>query len=694
MRASFRVRSSRRGENSHCAMSSLPTGVRRVRWVGAVAWIAVAAVACAFAPLRTLEPRGPLLVLLHASDLLTVAALLGLCTAVGDAALRRLQVSFPSRRDRLPFATVLGAGVLATELLVACALLGVRPWVIECLLAATAVAVGAELMQVFRALADWLARSDKSGADRLPPMAAVGLAVGAAVLFLLALAPPSDWDSLMYHILVPSRWLHDGRMSTLGGNEHVALVGLVHVLYLPLLATRSLSGPAVLSAALALLLGLAAFSLAQRLFGPAAGRYTALLAWGTPTILLVASTAKVDVSLALFLLLGHDALLTAWRDRSPRHLDLAAVLLGLSLGVKYQAGAYAVALAPLILVTAVTLRGGRRPPVGLVVRFTSLATCAASPWLLKNQILYGAPFYPFFAVQHVDSWLAPFLAKGAAAITLDPRVFLIQQTARADFNLHDAFLNPGTLAVGGETGFYFLNPLLLLVPLCLLAVRDAGVVGLAGPSLLYVLAVLIVSPKANLRYLIPGVVPLTIVCTRMMIAGTSRLRRVLRRAVRALVVLVCLIPTAGTMYVWISGNHVVPDVVGILSGEEYLASHSSPVVRSHARMAAEINRLVAPSDTVLMLFESRGLYLNPPAIEDTRLTNWPWLAAALGTSRCLEGSGITHVLARPSAARYYEQRGVPDAVLGLESFERFAARCLTPLYTEPGAALYVARPPR
>ena len=75
------------------------------------------------------------------------------------------------------------------RVLVACAVLGVRPWVIGLLLAATAVAVDAELTQVLRALADWLARSDKSGADRLPPMAAVGIAVGAAVLLLLALAP-------------------------------------------------------------------------------------------------------------------------------------------------------------------------------------------------------------------------------------------------------------------------------------------------------------------------------------------------------------------------------------------------------------------------------------------------------------------------------------------------------------------------
>lgn len=657
-----------------------------------MAWVAAAALTCAFAPLRTLEARGPLLVLLHALDLLAVVLLLALCTAVGNRALSRWQVSFPTRWDRLPFATTLGAAILGTGLLLACALLGVRPWVIGLALTGAAVALGAELRRMGAAIAGRFTRRGGAPSDFLPPTVAAGLGLAGVVLAVLALATPSDWDSLMYHILVPSRWLHDGRMSTLGGNGHVAFIGLVHMLYLPLVAIHSLSGPAVLSAAFALLLGLEVYSLARRLFGPSVGEYSALLVWGTPTILLVGGTAKVDVSLTLFLLLAHDALLTAWRERSPRHLDLSAVFLGLSLGVKYQAGAYALALAPLVMVAAWTIRPVLRPATALVARFAILATCAVAPWLLKNQLLFGNPFYPFFSSHAVPPWLTPLLAQGTTVV-LDPLVSQIQPMARTGFNLYDAFLNPSVLGVGGETSFYFLNPVLILAPLCVLAARNAGVAALAGPSVLYVLALLIVSPKANLRYLIPGIVPLTIACTTVLVAGTSRLSTVPRRAVRALLGIVSLIPTLGSLYLWIAGSHAVPAVLGTLSGEESLATNASPAVRSHARVAAELNRLVGPRDTILMLFESRGLYLNAPAIEDTELTNWPWLVGGLRGSSCLEGSGITYVLARQGAARYYEQRGVPDTVLGLRSFERFAARCLTPVYTDTSATLYAARPP-
>jgi 4-amino-4-deoxy-L-arabinose transferase-like glycosyltransferase len=657
-------------------------------WAGTVVWGVAAALGAVVAPLRTLQARGVALLAVHLADLLAVAALLWLCSALGQGALKRLRVAFPTSLDLLAFATTVGAGLLATELLLASAVLGVRPWIIGLVLALNAVAFGAELAESATTFGRLLGRRDQ------PRITCAGLGAAAAVLLVLALAPPSDWDSLTYHVLAPSRWLHDGRMSTLGGNEHVAFVGLVHLLYLPLLAVKSLSGPAILSAGLALILGVAAVSLARRLFGAASAAYTGVLMWGTPTILLVASTPKVDVSLALFLLLAHDALLTAWRDRSPRHLDLAAILLGFALGVKYQGGAYALALSPLILWIVVKQRGGLRPVLSTSLRFAGLALCAFAPWLVKNQILYGAPFYPFLAAHHTEPWLIPLLADGTTSITLDPRVFRIQQTARAEFNLRDAFLNPGALSIGGETNFYFLNPVLALAPFCLLAVRNAAVIGLVAPSLLYIVALLMVEPMSNPRYMIPGIVPLTIVSTAMIVAATHRLPRVPQRALRALVLLVCLIPTVGSMYLWISGNHAVPNLLGVTSGEQYLATHASPVVRSHVRVSAEANRLLAPGDTILMLFEGRGLYLNAPAIEDTKLTNWASLAAALGPTRCIERSGITHVLARPSAARYYELRGVPGSVLRLGDLERFAARCLTPLYSEPGVTLYVARPPR
>jgi hypothetical protein len=273
-------------------------------------------------------------------------------------------------------------------------------------------------------------------------------------------------------------------------------------------------------------------------------------------------------------------------------------------------------------------------------------------------------------------------------------VFQIQVTAREALNIRDAFLNPSALGVGGETAFYFLNPLLLVLPLLLLKIRDARLLALACPALAYATLLLIRFPENNLRYFIPAIVPLTIACTVIAVNGTEVLPNVLRSAVRVMLVLVTLMPSVATVYFWLAGTEALGNLSGRRSAEEYLLTHISPTVRSHARVTMAANALLSPNSNVLMVYESRGLYFDARTIEDTRLTNWQSLAAALGPDRCLDTSGITHVLARPAVAKVYEQRGVPAEVLGRASFERFAQRCLTPLYSDGDATLYAVRPIR
>ena len=127
-------------------------------------------------------------------------------------------------------------------------------------------------------------------------LTAAVVAAVAVFLLVMAVAPPVDWDAQMYHLTIPNRFLERGSIYLPEDNLHTAFVGLIHMLYVPLLAAGSTSGPAILSALVALLVGLAVFSLAARFFdGPSASLSLALL-WGTTTILLVAITRRVSVS--------------------------------------------------------------------------------------------------------------------------------------------------------------------------------------------------------------------------------------------------------------------------------------------------------------------------------------------------------------------------------------------------------------
>jgi hypothetical protein len=643
----------------------------------------------ALAFVRSGDATGPVLVLSHIADLGAALALLAVSAAVGIALLRRSPRGFESPLEYLVFGAVLGAGALATGILPVVAVAGVKRWVLAVFLTGLIIVLRrclTELVALSRAaLLHFLALASK-GPSRL---VLLGFGVVAAFLLCMALAPPSDWDSMMYHLEIPTEWLREGRIFVPDGNDHTGLIGLAQLLYLPLLAAGSLASPAVLSALMTLLLGLAVFVIGAQFWKPPTSNYLLAAVWGSPAIILVGMTARVDVILTLFTLLAQYALLRAWLDRSGEPwLERGAVLLGFAFGVKYQGGLYAVGLLPLILLACVRRSGGVTGAWRPALRFGVLSSLMASPWLLKNWFLFGAPFYPLFAQTAPKQWLAAIPAGGFPTVPLDPRVYQILQQARIPFNLLDAFLAPSKLSIEPEARFYFLAPILLLLPLWLFRRRDPVLNGLGGPAVLYLLILLGLYPETNLRYLIPAVVPLTIVATVLALQLSEKLDTRIRALIRASLVLVTIFPAVLTMTFWSYRTSALSHLVGTTSGNAYLRAHFLPEVRTHERLAEFTNRSARPDDRILMLFEARGLYLRPRVIEDTRVTNWALLASTLGRSQCLGKSGVTHVLANDGSARYYVGRGVPREVMRWDEFERFAGLCLTPIYADSGLTLF------
>jgi 4-amino-4-deoxy-L-arabinose transferase-like glycosyltransferase len=127
---------------------------------------------------------------------------------------------------------------------------------------------------------------------------------------------------------------------------------------------------------------------------------------GSPAFVLVAITARVDVTLVLALVAAHLALLAAAdapagdaaASDDRRLLVVAAALVAVAMGIKPQAGAYAIALIPLGWRAA---RGWRAAIVAATV-----AAALSAPWYLKNLWLVGAPLYPKGAPGWFEPWLA------------------------------------------------------------------------------------------------------------------------------------------------------------------------------------------------------------------------------------------------------------------------------------------------
>jgi len=350
---------------------------------------------------------GPLLVLDHLFDAALAGVVLAVAAASGRFALRRVGLEPGDPLDGLLHSAVVGSGVLALLFLVAGLLGGLEPAVLFSLLLGVAAVARREVAELPALCSRALARIRREAGDRWL-LGLAGVVTGCAAAFLLVHGslPPGDWDSLMYHLEVPEAWLEAGRIHLPEDNLHAAITGLPQLLYLPLLAAGSPASAALLNGLFALLLAAATFAVGARLLDGESGALATTLLWASTGILVVAVTPRVDTTLTLFLLVGHGAVAAALLEPGARrdHLYRAALVLGLAVGVKYHALAYAAALAPLAL-WALFRRGDPPPRRGRIALLGILLFgVAALPWLVKNVILLGAPLYPFFAERSRRGW--------------------------------------------------------------------------------------------------------------------------------------------------------------------------------------------------------------------------------------------------------------------------------------------------
>lgn len=410
------------------------------------------------------------LVLVLAALLLVV-----IWASVGSAIVRKMGLPKQSRSWEWPIFTVLGIGVTGFLHLLAGAA--------NLLSSQLSVALALGLLGVTWRDAASLVEDLRSVILAKVPVRAERIALGAlfGLLLLGATAHPTDWDSQMYHLRVPLQYLREGRVYLPPDNYHAALVGVSQFATMPLLALGWVAAPAVAQlAALGMVLA-ATSELASQVSEDRTTRWLSIaVLLGCPMVMLVAVTPRVDLTLTLALLSGHLALLAAVRATGYRlrYCLLAGTLVGVALAVKPQAGGYALALIPLGLFAARTVR-------------RALVTAAAAsvvflPWALKSYLLSGTPFYTLGAPGWFEPWIADIYGSHLPPESIDQSASSAVQFARAPFNPLSAFVDPFPMTIEAEGVYYALSPILLLLPVAmLLGLRDRRLLGPLLVSALY-----------------------------------------------------------------------------------------------------------------------------------------------------------------------------------------------------------------
>jgi len=100
---------------------------------------------------------------------------------------------------------------------------------------------------------------------------------------------------------------------------------------------------------------------------------------------------------------------------------------------------------------------------------------------------------------------------------------------------------------------------------------------------------------------------------------------------------------------------------------------------------------VPEPDRILMIGESRELYLPEGTLPDIQNRNWPLIVRAGAHESCLAGTAVTHVVVSDLNLEYYTGAwrgpgGAEEAsgILRLAELESFLERCAEPLDGAPG----------
>ena len=336
-----------------------------------------------------------------------------------------------------------------------------------------------------------------------------------------ALAPNISWDATSHHYLVPSVWLHNGRLSDLPSvifsyypsliemgiagtmalgtdflsNLYGWLYGVVPILVLIGIGTRHFNGRTID-------LPLAGTVTVRIQPGRLAGIAAAFLFTTLPGIGVQTSGGYVDLPLACWTLLAIDLLLELGRRANSRLILSAALFAGAGVATKHLGILLFAGLIVLLLwmlygeTEAKETGGGAR--IRFVATFIAVALLVPLAWYIRSLWLTGNPVFPFGFLglptpPHPPftpaSWIRPDFERSLASL--------------ATYWLHLTFAP----AIGQALGRNYSLAWPLLLPLAFLVLRLKPVgrilAALSGLSVLVVYALFPVETRYQLAFLAP-----------------------------------------------------------------------------------------------------------------------------------------------------------------------------------------------
>jgi hypothetical protein len=563
-------------------------------------------------------------------DLLVMAAIFLAGLGLGRLSACLIGFKTVSRLETLIFETALGWVGLSMSFLA----LGVLGWL------RTELVWG--LILPLAALGAWFQseplRSKARPRFALPALSylewSVMVPAGALFLFtlLLALAPPSGmgmgWDGLSYHLTTIKLFVKQGRIVPIPSLVLSNYPMGMNILFTPGLMLGQAAAAQVLHFSMGLLAALAMASLAARY----ANRTVALL---SPPLFLViplvqdeATWPMIDLGVTLYTCLALLALIN-WLETEDKHwLVVAGIMAGFSCSIKLTSIFGAAALGMLLLGLVLAKRPWRLiswvvPPLTFGVPLLLFG----SPWYIKNYVMVGNPFMPYFYDVFGGAYWSP---------EANERYMLYLTSL--------GFKLPFFMLLAASVGC------LLAAGFLALKTKDQPVVKmLLGYTLLW-LALWLVSGSPQQRFLLP-IYPVAVLLTIWLISTFTQRWAVLQPVLYGVVTLGLVVGLGRSIQ---DKGDMLAVGLGLESQEDFLSR------KLYSYPAFQFANIHLPSSAKFLVFpENRTYYLDRSYIWGepigSAIIDYAHYNSPTELLNRLENLGITHVIVLRPAYPFWRQ---------------------------------------
>ena len=426
--------------------------------------------------------------------------------------------------------------------------------------------------------------------------------------FVPVLEPEWFYDSLVYHLAVPSRWLVHGRICALPDTFFSNFPFLQEMQYMFFLGLGNDISARLLHWSEGILGAVAAYAIAR----PLMGRTTAFVAAGVfcslPQLRFLQHVTMVELGLSWLAVLATMCFMRATRlvpdqegEKTPRRawLFLAAWFLGFGQGTKYLGLFISAILAGWLLLEVLKGRGTWKRLAGDLALITAWGTVWTAPWLAKNFLFTGNPVFPMMG------GLLP-------ALNWDKRLYdrwMFDNTKYGTGRggpLNWLLMPVGASVETSDFGTFTLNPFFLVFLPALLVLKKlpAPVVFLGAYSAVYSLVWALTSQQT--RFLMP-MAPQASVAVAFLLMKAWEGRKWVGALVWAAGAWIFLISGYGEFQNRFTNNAMMPYMNGYLSKHDIL-----DMGVQYYRTVEAANLAVQPGRRLIFLGGDENYYFNKP----------------------------------------------------------------------------------